>query len=148
VRLLIVIGACDARVAGPGDLPQVVLTYVNRQSHSVPFVLVIHRQTFASLCQLGEGINKGVDTVLSIPFGLGPCRTAPICGSLAVHKRGIVSDRTHQRKWFEPEVNRIAGEIALKSPKPEAAEANTFFERALTVARDQGAKSWELRAAR
>ena len=49
--------------------------------------------------------------------------------------------------WFEPEVNRIAGEIVLKSLKPEAAEANTFFERALTVARDQGAKSWELRAA-
>jgi hypothetical protein len=49
--------------------------------------------------------------------------------------------------WFEPEVNRIAGEIVLKSPKPEAAEANTFFERALTMARDQGAKSWELRAA-
>jgi predicted ATPase len=52
-----------------------------------------------------------------------------------------------KEKWFEPEVNRIAGEIALKSPNPEAADANTFFERALTVARDQSAKSWELRAA-
>jgi predicted ATPase len=52
-----------------------------------------------------------------------------------------------KERWFEPEVNRIAGEIVLKSPKSEAAEANTFFERALTVARDQDAKSWELRAA-
>jgi len=52
-----------------------------------------------------------------------------------------------KERWFEPEVNRIAGEIVLKSSKSEAAEANTFFERALTLARDQGAKSWELRAA-
>jgi predicted ATPase len=52
-----------------------------------------------------------------------------------------------KERWFEPEANRIAGEIVLKSPKSEAAEANTFFERALTVARGQGAKSWELRAA-
>jgi predicted ATPase len=34
-----------------------------------------------------------------------------------------------------------------KSPKPDAAKAETFFDRALTVARQQQAKSWELRAA-
>jgi predicted ATPase len=32
-------------------------------------------------------------------------------------------------------------------PKPDAAKAEAFFERALTVAREQQAKSWELRAA-
>ena len=41
----------------------------------------------------------------------------------------------------------IAGEIALKSPQPEPAKAETYFERALVVARQQQAKSWELRAA-
>jgi len=50
-------------------------------------------------------------------------------------------------KWCEAEVHRIAGEIALKSPQPEAAKAETYFERALSVARQQQAKSWELRAA-
>jgi predicted ATPase len=49
--------------------------------------------------------------------------------------------------WCEAEVHRIAGEIALKSPHPNAAKAETYFERALTVARQQQAKSWELRAA-
>ncbi len=44
-------------------------------------------------------------------------------------------------------MHRIAGEIALKSPQPEAAKAETYFERALSVARQQQAKSWELRAA-
>ncbi len=47
--------------------------------------------------------------------------------------------------WCEAEVNRIAGEIALKSS--EHAKAETYFNRALTVARQQQAKSWELRAA-
>jgi len=52
-----------------------------------------------------------------------------------------------KEKWFEPEANRIAGEIALRSPNPQTAKASAFFERALTIARDQDAKSWELRAA-
>ena len=54
---------------------------------------------------------------------------------------------TTKERWWEAEVNRIAGEIALKSPEPDAAKAEAYFERALAVARDQHAKSWELRAA-
>ncbi len=53
---------------------------------------------------------------------------------------------TTKETWFEAEVHRIAGEIALKSPEPDAAKAEGYFERALTVARQQQAKSWELRA--
>jgi class 3 adenylate cyclase/tetratricopeptide (TPR) repeat protein len=46
--------------------------------------------------------------------------------------------------WYEAEVNRIAGEIALKAPRPDAA---AYFDRAISVARLQQAKSLELRAA-
>ncbi len=49
--------------------------------------------------------------------------------------------------WLEAEVNRVAGEIALMPPEPDAAKAQAYFERALAVARKQQAKSWELRAA-
>ena len=52
-----------------------------------------------------------------------------------------------KEKWSEAEVNRVAGEIALKSLQPEAAKAEAYFEHALAVARKQQAKSWELRAA-
>jgi predicted ATPase len=52
-----------------------------------------------------------------------------------------------KERWGEAEINRIAGEIALKSPQPDTAKARTYFERALAVARQQQAKSWELRAA-
>ena len=55
-------------------------------------------------------------------------------------------ERTKE-KWWEAEVHRIAGEIALMSPQPDAAKAEAYFERALSVARQQQAKSWELRAA-
>jgi class 3 adenylate cyclase/predicted ATPase len=54
---------------------------------------------------------------------------------------------TTKESWYEAEVNRVAGEIALKSPEPDAAKAEAYFERALAVAREQQAKSWELRAA-
>jgi predicted ATPase len=52
-----------------------------------------------------------------------------------------------KERWYEAEVNRIAGEIARKSPEPDAAKSEAYFERALTVARQQQARSWELRAA-
>ena len=54
---------------------------------------------------------------------------------------------TTEGKWYEAEVNRVAGEIALKSPEPDAAKAEAYFQRALAVARQQQAKSWELRTA-
>jgi predicted ATPase len=49
--------------------------------------------------------------------------------------------------WYEAEVNRVAGETALMAPKPDAAKAAAYFDRALAIARQQQAKSWELRAA-
>ena len=52
-----------------------------------------------------------------------------------------------KEKWCEAEVHRLAGEIALLSPEPDAPKATTYFKRALAVARQQQAKSWELRAA-
>ena len=52
-----------------------------------------------------------------------------------------------KEKWCEAEVHRIAGEIALKSTEPDTAKAEAYFDRALAVARQQQAKSWELRTA-
>jgi predicted ATPase len=52
-----------------------------------------------------------------------------------------------KEKWCEAEVNRIAGEVALKSLTPDTEKAEKYFDRALAVARQQQTKSWELRAA-
>ena len=45
------------------------------------------------------------------------------------------------------EAYRLQGEFRLRRAGPEAAQAETCFQQALTIARRQQAKSWELRAA-
>jgi predicted ATPase len=55
-------------------------------------------------------------------------------------------EKTNER-WWEAEAHRVAGEIALLSTETETTKAQAYLERALTVARAQQAKSWELRAA-
>ena len=59
----------------------------------------------------------------------------------------ITTIETTKERWLEAEVHRTAGEIALLSANQDAAKAEAYFERALAVARQQQAKSWELRAA-
>jgi tetratricopeptide (TPR) repeat protein len=54
---------------------------------------------------------------------------------------------TTKEKWCEAEIHRTAGDIALMSPEPDAAQAQAHFERAIAIARAHQAKSWELRAA-
>jgi predicted ATPase len=54
---------------------------------------------------------------------------------------------TTKDRCCEAEVYRTAGKISLESREPDAAKAQIYFERALAVARQQEAKSWELRAA-
>jgi predicted ATPase len=59
----------------------------------------------------------------------------------------LTSIEMTKEKWHEAEVNRIAGEVALLPPERDMAKAEKYFNRALAVARQQHAKSWELRAA-
>jgi predicted ATPase len=58
----------------------------------------------------------------------------------------ITVEKTKERFW-EAEVHRVGGEIALMLPVPDAVKAEAYFDSALSVAREQQAKSWELRAA-
>ena len=59
----------------------------------------------------------------------------------------MTSGKQTKERWYEAEVHRIAGEIALMSPERDAAKAEACFDQALAVARAQQAKSFELRAA-
>ena len=53
---------------------------------------------------------------------------------------------TTKEEMFNAEINRVAGEIALGSPQPDAKRGEGYFQHSLAVARQQQAKSWELRA--
>ena len=59
----------------------------------------------------------------------------------------ITAAENTKERWFEVEIHRTAGELALMPPNRDAVKAQAYFERALAVARQQQAKSWELRAA-
>jgi predicted ATPase len=53
---------------------------------------------------------------------------------------------TGERFW-EPELNRLKGELLLKYDAANESEAEACFLSAIQIARAQGARSWELRAA-
>jgi class 3 adenylate cyclase/predicted ATPase len=49
--------------------------------------------------------------------------------------------------YYEAELHRLDGELRLRLDTPDEQRAETGFHRALEIARQQQAKSWELRAA-
>jgi predicted ATPase len=105
-------------------------------------------QTIASgiTARRSTGATAGMPSILSIlakAHGeLGQFDNAWRCIGEA-----ITAVETTKERISEAQVNRIAGEIALMSPERDRAKAEVYFERALAVARQQQAKSWELRAA-
>ena len=77
-------------------------------------------------------------------------RVHAACGRIAEAQSAISQalesvNKTNQR-WDEAETLRSAGEIARQGPSSDAPKAETYLDRALEVARQQQAKSWELRA--
>jgi predicted ATPase len=127
--------------SGLGRLNQgSVLVLTRRASDAVEVItsgIVAHRSTGATnwlplhLSHLAEAYSE-----------LGQFDNAWSCIDEA-----MAAVETTKERWCEAEVHRLAGEIALKSPQGDRAKAEASFERALTVARQQQTKSWELRAA-
>ncbi len=50
-------------------------------------------------------------------------------------------------RWFEAELHRMGGELLLRLPRPDLAAAEARLRQAAAVARQQGTRMWELRAA-
>jgi predicted ATPase len=104
-----------------------------------------------------HGIISGIDAYRSagstafMPFWLSYLARAYAVVHQFDDARRCISEamkviETTRERSCEAETHRIAGKIALKLPEPDAAKAQTHFERALLVSRQQQAKSWELRA--
>ncbi len=75
-----------------------------------------------------HGIGRQDDAMLLINQAIDYCR--------------VTGDR-----WMEPELLRIKGEYLLSKEKPQPDNAESAFIKALEVAREHEAKSWELRTA-
>jgi predicted ATPase len=64
----------------------------------------------------------------------------------ALDKALLLAETTGER-WFEAELHRLKGEALLHGDATNRAEAEAYFHRAIEIAQQQSAKSWELRAA-
>jgi DNA-binding SARP family transcriptional activator/predicted ATPase len=68
-------------------------------------------------------------------------------GLCALNEALVLAEGQGERCW-EAELYRLKGELLLiRGKAADSAEAEAHFHRALAVAREQGARSWELRAA-
>jgi predicted ATPase len=101
---------------------------------------------------LADAAQRSTGRTFYLPFNLSClARARAQLGQFDEAQRRIGEAMTAMEatgeKWCEAIVYLTAGEIALKLPEPDAAMAEAYFERALTVARQQQAKSRELVAA-
>jgi predicted ATPase len=106
----------------------------------------VEQLTSAMRLDRSTGSSVSISFFLSVlgkaNAGLGQLDKAWRC----IDEATAVVEATGER-WNESDIHRTAGEIALMSSEPDAAKAQTHFERALEIARAQQTRSWELRAA-
>jgi len=67
--------------------------------------------------------------------------------ALATVESELASIEQTGERWFDAEVYRLHGEILLRCEPPDWAHAEAAFMRALDIARRQGTRTFELRAA-
>ena len=65
---------------------------------------------------------------------------------LSALNEALAAANEHENRSYEAETHRLKGELLLKQDDPNAVEAQSCFRRAIEIARNQSAKSWELRA--
>jgi predicted ATPase/class 3 adenylate cyclase len=104
-----------------------------------------------NLINQGLGVLQSSESELQLTFFLA--LLAQTQQELGLTQEGITTlhdalrrvGKTGER-YYEPELYRLKGEILLKLGDAYTSEARTCFLHAIEVAREQSAKSWELRA--
>src|SRR5262249_56893238 len=66
---------------------------------------------------------------------------------LAVLTEALTLVNTTGERWYEAELYRLKGELLLQQSSDNPTEAESCFHHAISIAQNQSAKSWELRAA-
>jgi DNA-binding winged helix-turn-helix (wHTH) protein/predicted ATPase len=102
------------------------------------------RQGLARLLALGDKVfHPYFLGLLAEAYGANGC---PEAGLEALTEAMTVMDTTEMR-FYAAELSRLKGVLLLQQEAPDASQAETCFHQALDIARQQEAKSWELRAA-
>jgi len=118
------------------------------------WALALQGQGEAGLAEIRQGLTAELATGATLfqPYGLGLLAEAygagghPDEGLDALAEARAVLDTTALRV-YAAELSRLQGVLLLQQAVPDVAQAAACFHQALDVARQQQAKSWELRAA-
>jgi predicted ATPase len=105
------------------------------------------------IAQIQEGLAAYSATGAELTRSRGLCLLAQGCmeagrlddGLSALNEALRVCNAQEERNW-ESEIHRLEGELLLRQDDANTAEAQISFEQAIEIARQQSAKSWELRA--
>ncbi len=105
------------------------------------------------IAQLQEGLaaSRATGAELNRPYLL--CLLAEACtksgrlgDGLSALTEALAAADEHENLHHEAEMHRLKGELLLRQADSNVVEAQSCFERAVTIARKQSAKSLELRA--
>jgi class 3 adenylate cyclase/predicted ATPase len=106
------------------------------------------------IAQLREGlvVKEAIGVLLHTPSVLGLLaglylRIKNPGEALKVLDEALTRVDRLEERWFEADLRRLKGEALLGLTHQRAAEAEVCYQQALAIARDQGARLWELRAA-
>jgi predicted ATPase len=118
------------------------------------WALAMQGQSEAGLAEIRQGLTADLATGSTLwqPYWLGLLAETygagghPDEGLHALAEALTVMDTTEVRH-YAAEISRLKGVLLLQQAVPDAAQAETCFHQALDVARQQQAKSFELRAA-
>lgn len=122
---------------------------------------ILHGWGVAAGGAVNEGIaemNRGLvekqatGAQLKVPYYLGLLAAAYASMSQESKALLLLDDamarvRRTKERWFEAELHRLRGEVLRSSPGNHRTQAEACLGKALSVAQEQEAKLWELRAA-
>jgi class 3 adenylate cyclase/predicted ATPase len=111
-------------------------------------------QAMEGIEQLHQGLTawRATGAELARPYCLALLAEAygtmgqPEAGLTALVEALLLANKTGER-WYEPELHRLRGELLLQQSLDNHLAAETYFQQAMTIARSQQAKSFELRTA-
>ncbi len=72
--------------------------------------------------------------------------TGHLDDALSALTEALAAADQHGNRSYEAEAHRLQGELLLRRDDSNVADAERCFRRAIQIARQQSAKSWELRA--
>ena len=108
--------------------------------------------TGISMMESGLQTLRAMDQMLEAPYFMallaqarGACQQPEEARKLFAEAESRIEQGGE--RWHEAELRRLEGELHLSGSRPDPERAEAYFRRALDLAQEQGAKSWELRAA-